>query len=336
MPTTRMIRKLLNVLVIAAGVGAFPGMMLEIVAKTRITPATTVMMMPRITKTIEIITFRECAAPKAFRPRMTKMAPTKIKMKPMTPMYGSQPMRVPTRMSRTPVFVRSICLRRSASHADGSPGIAPGYIGAAAGGAPDPAPADKALPQFTQNIVPEAFAAPQRGQVTLPANHYPLRPAIWESIEKDFETGEGLIGARRWAGVDGPGPFDRWISLELGRLNSGLVVEKKSLTRLLGEPDPACRTRDGDLHPFDPEALARFAAVLTREEADALRLPLTLTVRGDSDDAILTDELGAKALRAVEKFDQAFRFRDGRMAVPHSLAIDLVRRHGGVLQLAFG
>ena len=156
------------------------------------------------------------------------------------------------------------------------------------------------------------------------------------SIEKGFETGEGLIDARRWADVDGPGPFDRWISLELGRLNSGLVVEKKSLTRLLGESDPACRTREGDPHPFDPGALARFASVLAREEADALRLPLTLTVRGDSDDAILTDELGAKALRAVEKFDQAFRFRDGRMAVPHSLAIDLVRRHGGVLQLAFG
>ena len=27
---------------------------------------------------------------------------------------------------------------------------------------------------------------------------------------------------------------------------------------------------------------------------------------------------------------------DGRVAVPHSLAIDLVRRHGGVLQVAFG
>jgi len=157
-----------------------------------------------------------------------------------------------------------------------------------------------------------------------------------ESIEKDFEAGQALIDVCRWAGVDGPGPFDRWISLELGRLNSGLVVEKKSLTRLLGESDPACRTREGDLHPFDSGALARFASVLTREEADALRLPLTLTVRGDSDDAILTDELGAKALRAVEKFDQAFRFRDGRMAVPHSLAIDLVRRHGGVLQLVFG
>src|SRR5256886_16036376 len=107
--------------------------------------------------------------------------------------------------------------------------------------------------------------------------------------------------------MDVPGPFDRWISLELGRLNSGLVIEKKSLTRLLGEPEPACRTREGDLHPFDPQALARFASVLTRDEADALRLPLTLTVRGDLDDAVLTDEIRAKAPPVCAKFAQAFR-----------------------------
>ena len=134
----------------------------------------------------------------------------------------------------------------------------------------------------------------------------------------------------------GPAPFDRWISFELGRLNAGLVVEKKSLSRLLAEPEPACRTREGDPHPFDRAALDRYAAVLTREEADDLRLPLTLVASSDSDSAYLTDELGAKALRAIETFDRAFPFRDGRMALPHSLAVDLVRRHGGVLQLAFG
>jgi hypothetical protein len=136
--------------------------------------------------------------------------------------------------------------------------------------------------------------------------------------------------------VETPGPFDRWISLELGRLNAGLVVEKKSLASLLREPEPACRTREGDPYPFDRQALARLAAVLTIDEADRLRLPLTLMVRGESDDAILTDELGAKALRTLERFDRAFAVREGRMALPHSLAVDLVRRHGGVLQLAFG
>ena len=131
------------------------------------------------------------------------------------------------------------------------------------------------------------------------------------------------------------GPFDRWISFELGRLNAGLVIEKKSLAQLLAEPEPACRTREGDPHPFERAALERFAAVLTREETNSLRLPLTLVVSGDSDSAYLTDELGAKALRAVEKFDRAFPFRDGRMALPHSLAVDLVQRHGGAVQLAF-
>jgi len=135
--------------------------------------------------------------------------------------------------------------------------------------------------------------------------------------------------------VKGHGPFDRWVAFELGRLNAGLVTEKKSLARLLEEPEPACRTRDDALHPFEPQALARFAAVLTPDEATALRLPLTLLVLGDSDEARLTDELGAKALKMIEKFDRAFAFRDGRMALPHSLAVDLVRRHGGVLQLAF-
>ncbi|MCI4371425.1 MAG: DUF61 family protein, partial [Thermoplasmata archaeon] len=126
-------------------------------------------------------------------------------------------------------------------------------------------------------------------------------------------------------------------TFELGRLNAGLVVQKKPLARLLAEAEPACLTREGDLHPFDRPALERLAAVLTSQEADALRLPLTLFVSGDSEDsAYLADELGAKALRAAEKFDRAFAYRDGRMTLPHSLAVDLVLHSGGTLQLAFG
>ncbi len=158
-----------------------------------------------------------------------------------------------------------------------------------------------------------------------------LRPlkSVSESPKAYFAGADGRS-------VGGTDPFDRWIAFELGRVNAGLVIEKKSLVRLLEESEPACRTREGDPHPFDRAALARFVAVVTPEEAATLRLPITLLVSGDSDSAYLTDELAAKALRVVEKFGQAFPFRDGRMALPHSLAVDLVRRHGGVLQLAFG
>ncbi len=134
-----------------------------------------------------------------------------------------------------------------------------------------------------------------------------------------------------------PGAIDRWISLELGRLNAGLVVERKSLARLRQETRPACRTREGEEHAFEPEALERLARVLNDRDAEALRLPITLFVTGDlADSAYLPEELAAKAVRAVEGFGPAFPYREGRMYLPHSLAVDLARRSGGTIQLAFG
>ncbi len=134
-----------------------------------------------------------------------------------------------------------------------------------------------------------------------------------------------------------PGGIDRWISFELGRLNAGLVVERKSLARLRSERNPACRTREGDEHPFDREALDRLAAALTPEEAEVLRLPMILFAAGDLEQHVyLPEELAARTLRKTEGFGEAFPFRDGRMYLPHSLALDLVRRSGGTMQLAFG
>jgi uncharacterized protein (UPF0216 family) len=136
--------------------------------------------------------------------------------------------------------------------------------------------------------------------------------------------------------ASGP-PVDRWLTLEIGRINDGLVVERKTLRRLLEEPHPSCRTRGGHDVALDRAALERLARVLARHEADQLRLPITVFVSGDlPDSAYISEELAAKAIRELEKFGAAFPFRDGRMYVPHSLAVDLVRRSGGTIQIAYG
>ena len=120
-------------------------------------------------------------------------------------------------------------------------------------------------------------------------------------------------------------------------MNAGLVVEKKSLARLRAEAEPTCRTREGDSHGFERAPLDRLADVLSVAEAATLRLPITLLASTDLGDSVyLTDELASKALRAAEAFGPAFPFRDGKMVLPHSLAVDLVRRYGGALQIAFG
>ncbi len=134
-----------------------------------------------------------------------------------------------------------------------------------------------------------------------------------------------------------PGALDRWIALEIGRINAGLVVERKSLAALLAEPQAACRSREGEEHPFEPGALRRLAKGLTQEEREGLRLPITVFVTGDLEDAAyVAEELAAKALRTAEGYGAAFPFRGGRMYLPHSLAVDLVRHSGGTVQLAFG
>ncbi len=131
--------------------------------------------------------------------------------------------------------------------------------------------------------------------------------------------------------------MDRWIALELGRINAGLVVQRKTLAQLRAESRPACATREGAEHAFDRAALDRLAAILTPAEAEALRLPITLFATGDLEAHVyLAEEVAAKALRGLEKYGAAFPFRGGRMYLPHSLAIDLVHRSGGTVQLAFG
>ena len=134
-----------------------------------------------------------------------------------------------------------------------------------------------------------------------------------------------------------PGAIEHWIALELGRINAGLVVQRKSLAQLRAEHRPACATREGGEHAFDREALDRLAAVLTPGEAESLRLPITLFATGELQDHVyVSEELAAKTLRALEKYGAAFPFRGGRMYLPHSLAVDLVHRSGGTVQLAFG
>src|SRR2546425_957320 len=174
-PTRRVPKALASAL---AAVDGFCEATAENTATPKSTPAMTPMIIPTKNSTIARTTFRAWVEPNALRPRITRIAPMSKSTPPNNPMIGIHEMSPPIRSRRSPVLVRSICFRRSASHAEGRPGIAPpygpgaGYIGGAPDG--DGVPADRGLPQFVQNIVPGLFEVPQRGHVRLVAN-LPLR-----------------------------------------------------------------------------------------------------------------------------------------------------------------
>ncbi len=135
------------------------------------------------------------------------------------------------------------------------------------------------------------------------------------------------------AGFHVPRPYsiDVWMRWESDKLNTGIVTRPKSLEALL--EDPTVETKDGELLQLDRQTLGRLDAVCTPAERGRLRLPITVHFTADvGDSAYVIDELAADVLHRLEGWGAAYAYRDGRMWLPHSLAVDLLLRYGGALQ----
>lgn len=125
--------------------------------------------------------------------------------------------------------------------------------------------------------------------------------------------------------------IDVWMRWEFEKLNAGIVTRPKTLRVLL--ETPKLETREGDVLELDPRILDKVASVCTVSEQERLRLPITLHFSADvPDSAFATDELAADVLHRLEGWGDAYPYRDGKMWIPQSLAVDLLLRYGGVLQ----
>jgi uncharacterized protein (UPF0216 family) len=136
-----------------------------------------------------------------------------------------------------------------------------------------------------------------------------------------------------WTGLLVPDPrrIDVWMHWEFEKLNAGVVTRPKSLRHLM--ETPRLETREGDAIDLDRRILEQLAAACTTREQDRLRLPITIHFSADvPDSAFVLDELAAEVLHRIEGWGEAYRYRDGKMWLPQSLAVDLLLRYGGVLQ----
>jgi uncharacterized protein (UPF0216 family) len=132
------------------------------------------------------------------------------------------------------------------------------------------------------------------------------------------------------------GPYDRLLESEFRRLNAGVVTKRRPLQALLDEAEPRLETRDGEGFLLDEAVLPRYAAVTDPAERRALRLPINVHFTGDATaECYVSEELAAEVLRRLEGWEQAYPFREGRMWLPVSLAVDLIRRHGGAVQAIY-
>jgi len=123
---------------------------------------------------------------------------------------------------------------------------------------------------------------------------------------------------------------------EFRKMNAGVVTRRRSLATLLAEAEPRLATRDGETFMLERAGLERLGAAASEEERRALLLPITLHFTADAEnEAYVADEIAAAVLRRAEGWGPSYAYRDGRMWLPLSLAMELIRRYGGAVQALY-
>lgn len=125
--------------------------------------------------------------------------------------------------------------------------------------------------------------------------------------------------------------LERWLKLELGSVHDGLVQAPLPLETLLEMDEPVAKTRSGDPHRFDVDALARFAAALSDDVRGKVKLPVTVYLdREAMGNCYVQDRWAIRALAELDEVDRDPR--DGKLWMGTPLARDLARRYPSLIQ----
>lgn len=127
----------------------------------------------------------------------------------------------------------------------------------------------------------------------------------------------------------------RWMRLEIGRINDGIVQERKPLSRLLLEDIPSSVTRGGERYAFDEDVLRLLGESLPRDLQRRVRLPILFyfdaMVPGS---CFLADEAAVLALQHLGEISQLRVMQNGRLWVARPIAFAIMGKYPTVVQIA--
>ncbi|WP_340820072.1 DUF61 family protein [Methanolobus sp. WCC4] len=127
----------------------------------------------------------------------------------------------------------------------------------------------------------------------------------------------------------------RWMRLEIGKLNDGIVSERKSLASLLEEEKPVSRTKVGKEHVFDINVLQDLSERLPPDLHGKLKLPIIFfSDTKVPDSCYLNDPDALSALQILGELSEMRQMQQGKMWVGKSIAYAIMRKYPTVVQIA--
>ena len=129
----------------------------------------------------------------------------------------------------------------------------------------------------------------------------------------------------------------RWMGLEIGKMNEGVVSQRKSLAVLLLEKDPVSITKKGDAYHFDSSVIAILGKALPEDLQRQLRLPVLFYSSPDVPDSCMCpDETAFAALQMLGEVSTLRIFEGGRFWVSRPIVYAIMKKYPMAVQIVMG
>jgi uncharacterized protein (UPF0216 family) len=129
----------------------------------------------------------------------------------------------------------------------------------------------------------------------------------------------------------------RWMSMEIGKMNEGIVQDRKFLSVLLGEEAPRATTKKGEMYHFNKDVIAALGTKLPREIHARLKLPILFFLSPDVPDSCsCTDHAAFEALKLLGEISELRTMQEGRWWVSRAIAYVIMHTYPTAVQIVMG
>ena len=131
--------------------------------------------------------------------------------------------------------------------------------------------------------------------------------------------------------------LSRWISLEVSRLNDGLVIDRKPVALLLSLERPSSVTKKGDEYLFDPKVVATIAKALSDDLRRRLRLPILFYLSSDTPYSCSCQDAAAlSALQLLGEISPLRTMQEDRFWVSRPIVYEILKKYPTAVQIVIG
>jgi uncharacterized protein (UPF0216 family) len=126
----------------------------------------------------------------------------------------------------------------------------------------------------------------------------------------------------------------KWMAIEMGRINDGVVVERPRLLTLITSDRPRSVTRGGKEYCYDRDTIHLLDEKLPPGLKAALKVPVIFYFDSNvADSCFLTDGVALECLQVLGELSRMRTMNQGKLWVGRAIVYSLMRKYPTVIQI---